>query len=83
MSWTAFICIRLLPLLIVAALTITPSGAATATRRRRWRRQLVNDRLVLNYDRIDGAVAEVLIGAPRPVLTKIAQSKTRSGGRPR
>ena len=33
--------------------------------------RLVNDRLVLNYDRIDGAVAEVLIGAPqRPVLTK-------------
>ena len=40
--------------------------------------QLVNNRLVLNYDRIDRAVAEVLIGAPqRPVLTKIAQSKTR------
>jgi hypothetical protein len=33
--------------------------------------RLVNDRLVLNCDRIDGAVAEVLIGAPqRPVLTK-------------
>ena len=32
---------------------------------------LVNDRVVLNYDRIDGAFAEVLIGAPqRPVLTK-------------
>jgi hypothetical protein len=46
--------------------------------------QLVNDRLVLNYDRIDGAVAEVLIGAPqRPVPTKIAQSKTRSGRLPR
>jgi hypothetical protein len=27
--------------------------------------QLVKDRLVLNYDRIDGAVAEVLIGAPQ------------------
>jgi hypothetical protein len=27
--------------------------------------QLVNNRLVLNYDRIDGAVAEVLIGAPQ------------------
>jgi hypothetical protein len=25
--------------------------------------QLVNDRPVFNYDRIDGAVAEVLIGA--------------------
>jgi hypothetical protein len=25
----------------------------------------VKDRLVLNYDRIDGAVAEVLIGAPQ------------------
>jgi hypothetical protein len=25
--------------------------------------RLVNDRLVLNYDRIDGAIAEVLIGA--------------------
>ena len=33
--------------------------------------RLVCDRLILNYDRIDGAVAEVLIGAPqRPVLTK-------------
>jgi hypothetical protein len=46
--------------------------------------QLVNDRLVLNYDRIDGAVTEVLIGAPqRPVLTKVALSKTRSGRLPR
>ena len=33
--------------------------------------RLVNDRLVLNYDQMDGAVAEVLIGAPqRLVLTK-------------
>jgi hypothetical protein len=33
--------------------------------------RLATDRLVLNYDRMDGAVAEVLIGAPqRPVLTK-------------
>jgi hypothetical protein len=61
MSWTAFICIRLLPRLKVTALTIMPG-------------RLVNDRLVLNYHRIDGAVAEVLMGAPqRSMLTKIAQ----------